>query len=306
MVLGTLLLFLGGRFYQSMLLCLAFMLMSGAYMFQFNLRHYFYLQLISLLIAGFLLNRIIRISFILLRRWKTVWNLCFHRKNKLVIHCAILFCLFICAFALLFVANLIQTRQVRTEIENLDSAKKEAVQFQTKEVQSNILRGISATELSLANLYNDVLDQNDPRQLIFNEFLKVKVKVINADPKEKITVFAKYENTAEYAFLPLHVGDIIFSTWTCPIPLTLTIGHEMNVLYLPIYFSRNRSPLIGIELVAGGKKIEIKSVDRIIETDKIRTQSAFLVPNQKSKMQYAGRLNWSKIFWGEKDRLPLF
>ena len=98
------------------------------------------------------------------------------------------------------------------------------------------------------------------------------------------------------------VGAIIRSTWTCPIRMTFTIGKDTNTLFIPVYFTRNRSPFIGIEFFASGKKIEIQSVERIIETDKIRTQCAFLVPSQTNEMRYKGNIDWNEVFWG-KDKL---
>ena len=70
-------------------------------------------------------------------------------------------------------------------------------------------------------------------------------------------------------------------------------------LYMPVYFSRGYSPFTGLELLAEGKDIEIESVERIAETDNIRTQSAFLIPGQAEKTRYYGKIDWKKVFWGK-------
>ena len=296
----TLLLFLGGRFYQNMFLCLALMPLCGVYMFQFEIRHYFYLMLISLLFAGFVFNRGLRIPFIIINDWKKVWTFCFKRKKSIMVHCSVLIGLIVLAIGILFVAKFIQTKQIETELENLNIAKTEEVRYETNMIPSIIQSNVSATELILPDFYEITNQRNNPKQLIFNEFLKVNLEVCDAKSKEEIILFAKYKNTADYAIVPRFVGGIIDSTGTCPFRLSFKIENGLNTLFIPVYFARNRSPFIGLEFLAGGKKIDVKSVERIVETDKIRTQSAFLVPNQLEKMQYIGNIDWSKVFWGKQ------
>ena len=81
--------------------------------------------------------------------------------------------------------------------------------------------------------------------------------------------------------------------------MTFYAGKESNTLYIPVYFARRSSPFLGVEFYAGGKQIDVESVERITETNVIRTQSAFLVPNKSDGMQYTGNIDWNKVFWGD-------
>lgn len=295
---GTILLFLGGGFYKSMFLVLALMSMSGIYALQFDIRHYFYLIILSLLTAGFVFNRGVRLPFTLLRNWRKVWRLLVYQKRKFFIHCTVFLGVIALAFGVLFVAKIIQHAQIKHQIEDFIGAKTESIQFTLKTVPSRIQKNTSATDILFPNLYNDVLAREDSKQRFLTEYLKIKFNVIDSNEKEIVNAFAIYENTG--ASLPLAVGGIINNTCTCPIRLTFNAGKEINTLYLPVYFSRTDSPLTGIQISAGGKAVEVESVERITDTAVIRTQSAFLVPNQLSEMLYAGNMDWNKVFWGEK------
>lgn len=93
---------------------------------------------------------------------------------------------------------------------------------------------------------------------------------------------------------------ILNSTFTYPIPFVFHTDCEQNTIYMPIYFSRSKSQLHrldGVELLAGGKSLEIISVERIADTGNISTQSAFLAPGAPCSMRYTGKIDWKKIFW---------
>ena len=295
---GTILLFLGGGFYKNMFLVLALMSMSGVYALQFDIRHYFYLIIFSLLAAGFVFNRGVRLPLVLLRNWRKVWRLLAYQKKTFFIHCTVFLGVIALAFGVLLVARIVQRAQIKKQIEDFAGAKTENVQFSLKTVPSKIQKNASATDILLPNLYNDVLAREESKQRYLTEFLKVRFSVADSNDNNIVNAYAIYENTD--ASLPLNVGGIIYSTNTCPIRLTFNAGKEENTLYLPVYFSRTDSPLIGVQISAGGKTVEVESVERITDTNVIRTQSAFLVPNQLSEMQYAGNMDWNKVFWGEK------
>ena len=296
----TILLFLGGGFYKNIFVIASFMFIGGIYSMQFDIRHYFYLLLISLLLAGFVFNRYLRILFILLINWKKTWKLCVSKKKLFLIHCAVFAILVGLVFVVLFFANTIQKLQIKKEISSFNAAKTDVLEFNTNRVTSKLNKNFEATEVLLPGFFNQTLDREDPKQQDFTDFLKVKFRINNAEPQEKVSVFAKYENAAEYNTFPLNVGGIINSTRTCPIRLTFNTGAGLNTLYMPVYYSRSASPFVGIEFVAEGKAIEIESVERILETNNIRTQSAFLVPSESKDMRYAGNMDWNKVFWGDK------
>ena len=293
----TALLFLGGGFYKNMYVIVPFMFISGIYCMQFDIRHYFYLLLVSLLLAGFVFDRYLRILFILLINLKRTWRLCVSRKKQFFIHCAMFAVLLGLVFAVLFFAKTIQKLQINKEIASFNTATTDALEFSTNKVTSKINKKFEATEVLLPGLFDQILDREDPQQQDFTYFLKVKFKINDAEPQEEVSAFAKYENAANYDTFPPNVGVIIGSTRTCPIRLTFKTGAGLNTLYMPIYFSRSASPFVGVELVANGKAIEIESVERILDTDNIQTQSAFLVPSETKDMKYAGNMDWNKVIW---------
>jgi len=296
----TMFLFLGGRFFGNMVLCLAVLMISGCYMFQYDLRHYFYLIIIPLLAFGYIFERIIRILILLQINYKKVLAIFMCKRKTILIHCAVFVCLVASAFAVLFCAKIIQTKQIVREIKSFNSAKTDKLEFKTNIVSQKLDRDYIATEILLPDFFNRTLEQENQKQLYFTVFLKVKFKVKDTETQEKVTVYAKYDNTNEYNILPSTLFHIINDTYTCPIPITFTAGEGLNTLFLPIYFVRDASPFVGIELVAGGKVVEIESVEKILETDKIRSQSAFLIPSQTGEMSYAGNIDWNKVFWGNK------
>ena len=223
------------------------------------------------------------------------------KKKPFFIHCAVFVVLVGLVFVVLFFANTIQRLQIKKEISSFDTAKTDVLEFNTNRVTSKLNKNFEATEVLLPGFFNQTLNREDPKQQDFTDFLKVKFRINNAEPQEKVSIFAKYENATEYNTFPLNVGGIINSTRTCPIRLTFNAGAGLNTLYMPVYYSRSASPFVGIEFVAKGKAFEIESVERILETNNIRTQSAFLVPSESKDMRYAGSMDWNKVFWGDKQ-----
>lgn len=293
---GTLLLLLGGRFYANIIVCLAFMAMSSVYLFQYDLRHYFFLLIVSFLTSGFVTNRLFRLVFLLARSTRKVYTLIIFKKMIFVRHCIVLAGLFLIASFILIGTKQIQKIQINKELNCFSAAQIETVSFKKNTVPSKIHKGISATEVLFPDYYNSFLERENARQNDFMDFLRVQFKVIDAEEKQKVDIFAKYENTAQLDSIPLRMGYIINNTRTCPIRLSFTACSEINTLYMPVYFTRDSSPLIGIELCANGKPIEISSVERVVDPQKVRTQSAFLIPTHINEMTYSGIVDWEKIF----------
>lgn len=295
----TALLFLGGRFYANILLCLAFMCMGGCYLFQFDIRHFFFLIIVPLLSCGFVLSRAARIVFLFGKDRKRFFELCKRNKNVFLIHCAVAAGLFGLAVCVLQSAKAIQETQIKREIAGFSAAKTEKIKFEN-ETEPSLINGFSAADVILPDFCQSVLDREDPQQIDFTEFLKIRFKVNGEYKKEQIFVFAEYENTAEYSkqYPLLDLSHFICNyTKTCPVPYCFYVRQGTNTLYFPVYFSRGYSPLTGIQLVAGGKTIEIESVERIAETENIHSQSAFLIPDDPEDIRYFGRIKWGKVLW---------
>lgn len=293
----TMLLFLGGRFYANILLCIAIMCMSGCYMMQFDVRHYFFLMIVPLLCFGFLLNRMVRIAYLLFNDRKRILTICRRKRKSYLIHCAVFIGLIGIAVGILQIAKQVQIKQVTREMESFQTAKTEEVKFEKETAPSKLQPNLSAVKVLLPDFCGSILAKENPEQKDFTEFLKVKFKVVGAGRKEMIRVFSTYETTDKYTVLPQYVSEIINPTQSYPVPMTFFARSESCTLYMPVYFSRGYSPLTGIELLADGKDIEIESVERVAETENIRTQSAFLIPEQTDKMRYFGKVNWESVLW---------
>ena len=299
----SILFFLGNKFYNNMLFCIAVMALSGSYLFQYNPRHYFYLMLIPMLASGFVISSLFRFSYVLVQNPKKIKILCL--RKKLLVHCSVFVGLFILAFCILFTSKFIQEIKINNEINSLNADNKETIAFQESKVPSKLQRGVSATDISLPNIYDSILSKENNAQLYFVEIFKICFKVIGAAPKDKMYAFAKYENISSLETMSRLSGSItrLFSeTGSYPFPYLFTIGDDLNTLYIPVYLSREKksSPFTGFELFANGKDISVESVERIVKSDKFHTMCAFLVPSQPDEMTYAGKMDWNNIFWGDK------
>ena len=300
-ILGAAFLLLGGKFYENLVFAAAFAAMSGCYLFQFALRHNFYLMIFSLLAVGFLFGRAIRLANLLLVNPQKICGALCHKKRTLIRNVSISAALIFLGAIVLFAANVVQKSQIKKEISAFNVAKTENILFESKVIPSTIKKENSATEVLFQNFYENFMKKN-PKQRHFAEFIKLKFKIKGLDKTEKITVFSKYGNTASYGptIASGFVTRILNSSPTYPIPFIFRTDCEQNTIYMPIYFTRHKSPLYrldGLELLAGGKDLEIISVERIIDTKNIHTQSAFLVPDRPNAISYAGKIDWRKIIW---------
>lgn len=300
LLLGALILLLGGRFFESLIFFLSIIALSGSYMFQFHFRHYFYFMIIPLLATGFLFNRIIRIIFLFYQNPKTLLHICFAKRKSFLMHCCIFFALFALSFIFLYCSKVFQEHQIQKEVVAFNNATTESIPFQQRTTVSSIHNDLSATELLFSDFYNDSLARVDSEQTFCTSFIKVAFRIKDINPNEAIQLFPKYQNTSEYSISPDTIAQIVHSTMTCPILMTFFSQSELNTVVLPIYYGRNKSPLVGLEIVSGDKSIEVVSVDNIIDSQHIHTQSAFLIPSQPNEMQYAGTIEWNKVFWGDK------
>ena len=297
----TLLLMLGGRFYANIVLCLAIMCMSGCYLLQFDIRHFFFLMIVPLLSCGFVINRSVRLVSLCMENKERMWKRFLRKKKVFLTHCAVAAGLVILGICAMQASKLIQEKHIRREIAGFDAAKMEEVNFQSEQTPS-LINALPAASVNLPGFCQSVLERENPQQIDFTEFLKVKFKVIGEYRKEQVYVFAKYENTQEMnlKFPLFYLAHFICNyTKTCPNPYCFYARQGTNTLYFPVYFSRGYSPLTGLEFVAGGKTIEIESVERVAETENIHSQSAFLIPESPEDMRYLGRVRWKDVFWGK-------
>lgn len=254
-------------------------------------------MIIPLLATGLVFSCFFRSSVILSCDLKQIKRIC--SPKELLIQCSVVAGFIILAAIILLCSKLIQEINVKHEIGVLDTNKKETIVFQESKVPSRIQRGKTATNVSLQGVYDKILSEEDASQLYHIAFFKVCFKVVDAEKKDKVYAFAKYEKgsspTAVFNSLDLVKGAYRY-------PYLFSIEKGVNTLYIPIFLQRGRSafPFTGIELSSNGKDIQIVSVERIIETDKIHTQSAFLVPEQLSEMHFTGNIDWKNVFWGKK------
>lgn len=295
------LLLLGGRFYADIFLCLAFMCMSGCYLLQFDIRHFFFLQIVPLLACGFVINRLIRIVSLFVKNRKRLWKRCLFNRKDFLIHCAVTAGLVLLSICIMQTSKLIQEKHIKREIAGFDTAKKEEVKFACEQT-SSLINALPAVTVNLPDFCKDIFEKENPQQEDFTEFMKIKFKVAGEYRKEQVMVFAKYENTQEMSLkYPLfYLAHIICNyTKTCPMPFVFYARPGTNTLYFPVYFSKSYPPLTGLELVAEGKPIEVESVERVTETENIHSQSAFLIPEFPEDMRYIGRIRWKDVFWGK-------
>ncbi len=300
-LLGALLLLLGGCFYRNLLFVCSIVLLSGSYLFQFDIRHYFYLMIVLLLALGFVLNRIIRFFMLLVWNRRRVLSICLYNTKYFLIHCSVFAVIVILSVSTLAMAYSVQKGQIEKEIRIFDLSSKESLDFQEEKGDSIMQKGTEGTEIILPGFYDKCLSEAAPNQKYISIFLEVKFFVETDEYKEKIVVLPRYENTSDFNLRPnVTAAEVINATFTCPIPMTFYAKKGQNTLYLPVYLTRGKAPFVGIEFLCKGNHIDITSVKKIIDTKKIHTQSAFLVPDQRSEMQYAGNMDWNRVFWGNK------
>lgn len=297
----SLFLLMGGSFYENLLFICSIVLLSGSYMFQFDYRHYFYLMIVPLLAFGFVLNRTIRIFMLSLWNWRKFLNICCYKFKAFLIHCSVFMAIVILSSSVLAISYLVQKNRLKNEINIFNLSSKETLDFQQEKVDSILQKGTEGAEILLPGFYDKCMSEENSQQRFLSVFLEVNFVVKTDEQKDIIYILPKYENTSNFTLRPnASAAGAINPTLTCPIPMTFHIKNGQNTLYLPVYLTRNKSPFVGIELVCGGNQIEVTSVKKVSDTRKIHTQSAFLVPDQMSEMQYVGDIDWNMVFWGNK------